>query len=151
MGAVFVRDTIYDAFMQGPGDRIEFFHGYTYSGHPVACAAGLATLDTYQEEDLFSRGAALAPYWAEALHDGLRDCPRVIDIRNLGLMGAIELEPLADQPGTRAFTAIREAFDAGILIRTTGDVIALSPPLIISRPQVDELIGKLRGVLKNLK
>jgi beta-alanine--pyruvate transaminase len=151
MGAVFVRDAIYDAFMQAaPGDRIELFHGYTYSGHPVASAAGLATLDTYKEEELFSRSVASAPYWAEALHDRLTDCPYVIDIRNLGLMGAIELEPLPGQPGLRASTAFRRAFDAGILVRTTGDVIALSPPLIISRPQIDELIDKLRTVLLNL-
>jgi beta-alanine--pyruvate transaminase len=151
MGAVFARDSIYDAFMQAaPADRIELFHGYTYSGHPVACAAGLATLDTYKEEELFSRSIATAPYWADALHDRLADCPHVIDIRNLGLMGAIELEPLAGQPGQRAFTAFRQVFDAGILIRTTGDVIALSPPLVISRPQIDELIDKLRVVLLNL-
>jgi beta-alanine--pyruvate transaminase len=151
MGAVFAREAIYDAFMQAaPADRIELFHGYTYSGHPVACAAGLATLDTYKEEELFSQGAALAPYWAAALHDRLSDCPHVIDIRNLGLMGAIELEPSPGQPGQRAFAAFRKAFDAGIMIRTTADVIALSPPLIISRSQIDELIDKLGTVLLNL-
>ena len=152
MGAVFAREGIYDAFMQAaPADRIELFHGYTYSGHPVACAAALATLDTYNEDELFSRSAALAPYWQAGLHDRLADCPHVIDIRNLGLMGAVELEPLPGQAGVRAFTAFRRAFDAGILIRTTADVIALSPPLIISRPQIDELIDKLRTVLLKLE
>jgi Adenosylmethionine-8-amino-7-oxononanoate aminotransferase len=151
MGAVFARDTIYEAFMQAaPADRIELFHGYTYSGHPVACAAGLATLDTYKEEELFSRSTAMAPYWADALHDRLSGCRHVIDIRNLGLMGAIELESRPGQPGQRAFAAFRKALDEGILIRTTGDVIALSPPLIISRPQIDEIIDKMGTVLLNL-
>ena len=112
-------------------------------------AAGLATLDTYREEGLFERAAALAPVWAEALH-GLRDCPHVIDIRNEGLIGAVELEPIAGQPTKRAFQAFLDAYDAGILIRTTGDIIALSPPLIISEAQIDELVGKLRGVLERL-
>jgi beta-alanine--pyruvate transaminase len=147
MGAVFVREAICDSFMQGAEDQIELFHGYTYSGHPVACAAGLAALDTYQEEDLFSRGKDLAPYWADAVHIGLKDCPYVVDVRTIGLMGAIELEPLPGRPAKRAFDVFRSAYEAGILIRTTGDVIALSPPLIISRAQVDELIGKLRNLL----
>ncbi len=147
MGAVFVKDAIYEAFMQGPPEAIEFFHGYTYSAHPVACAASLATLDTYQEEDLFARCASLAPYWRDALHNGLKDCPHVIDVRNEGLIGAIELDPIKGEPTKRAFKAFTDAFKAGLLIRTTGDIIALSPPLIISKSQIDELVDTLRKVL----
>ncbi|MEM8700939.1 MAG: aspartate aminotransferase family protein [Pseudomonadota bacterium] len=146
MGAVFCSSDIYQAFMTGPEHMIELFHGYTYSGHPVACAAALATLDTYDDEDLLTRAAGLARYWEDGLH-ALRDCPHVIDIRNLGLIGAVELEPIAGEPTKRAFSAFLKAYDDGILIRTTGDIIALSPPLIISKQQIDELFGKLRAVL----
>ncbi|MBO6512312.1 MAG: aminotransferase class III-fold pyridoxal phosphate-dependent enzyme, partial [Roseibium sp.] len=113
---------------------------------PVACAAALATLDTYDEEGLLTRAADLAQHWEDGLHS-LKDCPHVIDIRNLGLIGAIELEPIAGEPTKRAFSAFLKAYDDGILIRTTGDIIALSPPLIITREQIDELFGKLRSVL----
>jgi beta-alanine--pyruvate transaminase len=128
---------------------IELFHGYTYSGNPIASAAGIATLETYREEALFERAAAIAPYWEEALHS-LKGLPHVIDIRNMGLIGAVELDPIAGEPTKRAFSAFLTAYDRGILIRTTGDIIAMSPPLIIERPQIDELIGKLAGVLKML-
>ncbi|MET3660854.1 aspartate aminotransferase family protein [Aquamicrobium ahrensii] len=147
MGAVFVTKDVHDAFMNGPEHMIEFFHGYTYSGNPIASAAALATLDTYKEEGLLTRGAELAPYWEEALHS-LRDEPHVIDIRNIGLVGAIELEPIAGAPTKRAFQAFVEAFERGALIRTTGDIIALSPPLIISKGQIDELIDHVREVLR---
>jgi beta-alanine--pyruvate transaminase len=150
MGAVLTTGAIHDSFMTGPEHMIELFHGYTYSGNPIAAAAGIATLDTYREEGLFERAAALAPVWAEALHS-LRDCPRVIDVRNEGLIGAVELEPIAGQPTRRAFQAFLDAFEAGILIRTTGDIIALSPPLIIAEAQIAELIGKLRDVLGKLE
>jgi beta-alanine--pyruvate transaminase len=146
MGAVLVREEIYDAFMQGP-EGIELFHGYTYSGHPLACAAGNAALDIYKEEGLFARAAELAPYWEDALHQ-LRDLPNVIDIRNLGLVGAIELEPIAGSPTKRAVAAFRAAFDKGVLIRTTGDTIALSPPLIVEKSQIDQIAETLRTVLK---
>lgn len=146
MGAVFVRGDIYDAFMHGPEHLIEFAHGYTYSGNPVAAAAGLGTLDTYQEEGLLTRGANLADYWENALH-GLKGTRHVIDIRNCGLMGAIELDPIPGAPGKRAFDAFVAAFERGLLIRTTGDIIALSPPLIIEKPQIDEMIETLAGVL----
>jgi beta-alanine--pyruvate transaminase len=149
MGAVLTTGAIHDAFMTGPEHLIELFHGYTYSGNPVAAAAGLATLETYAEEDLFARTAGLAPYWQEALHS-LKGLPHVIDIRNEGLIGAVELEPIAGEPTRRAFRAFLDAYDAGILIRTTGDIIALSPPLIIERAQIDELIGKLGDVLRAL-
>jgi len=147
MGAVLVRDEIYDAFMKGP-DGIELFHGYTYSGHPLACAAGNAALDIYREEGLFTRGAELARYWEDALHQ-LRGLPHVIDIRNLGLVGAVELEPIAGSPTQRAVQAFRAAFDKGVLIRTTGDTIALSPPLIVEKGQIDEIADTLRKVLKS--
>ncbi|NBB50215.1 aminotransferase class III-fold pyridoxal phosphate-dependent enzyme [Rhizobium sp. CRIBSB] len=147
MGAVFVTAEIHDAFMQGPEHMIEFFHGYTYSGNPIASAAALGTLDTYRDENLLTRAAEIAPYWEEKLHS-LRDCPNVIDIRNLGLIGAIELKPIDGEPTKRAFNAFLEAYNDGLLIRTTGDIIALSPPLIITTEQIDELFDKLRKVLE---
>jgi beta-alanine--pyruvate transaminase len=148
MGAVLVTSEIHDAFMNGPEHMIEFMHGYTYSGNPVASAAALATLDTYKEEGLLTRAAELADYWADGLHS-LKDCPNVVDIRNTGLIGAIELEPIAGEPTKRAFTAFLKAYESGILIRTTGDIIAMSPPLIIEKHHIDELFGKLREILKN--
>jgi len=146
MGAVFVTKEIHDAFMTGPEHLIEFFHGYTYSGNPIASAAALATLDTYKEEGLLTRGAELAPYWEDALHS-LKDAPHVIDIRNIGLVGAIELKPIDGQPTKRAFSAFVKAFEKGVLIRTTGDIIALSPPLIIEKSQIDEIVDCVRDVL----
>ena len=147
MGAVFVKKEIHDAFMTGPEHMIELFHGYTYSGNPIACAAALGTLDTYKEEGLLTRGAELAPYWEDALHS-LKGEPHVIDIRNIGLIGAIELSPIAGSPTKRAFSAFVKAFENGALIRTTGDIIALSPPLIISKAEIDELIDQVRKVLR---
>ncbi len=150
MGAVLVTSEIHDAFMQGPEHVIEFMHGYTYSGNPVAAAAGLATLETYKDEGLLTRGAEIAKYWEDALHS-LKGLPHVIDIRNLGLIGAIELQPIDGAPTKRAFSAFVKAFEAGILIRTTGDIIAMSPPLIIEKAQIDTLIGTLSGILKDLE
>ena len=147
MGGVFVQGKIHDAFMNGPEHLIEFAHGYTYSGNPIACAAGIATLDTYAEEGLLTRGAELGAYWADALHS-LKGLPHVIDIRNLGLIGAVELEPIAGEPTKRAFSCFLDAFESNLLIRTTGDIIALSPPLIIEKSDIDELFGKLADVLK---
>jgi beta-alanine--pyruvate transaminase len=149
MGAVLATGAIHDAFMQGPEHMIELFHGYTYSGNPMASAAGLATLETYREEGLFARAAEMAPYWQEALHS-LKDARHVIDIRNMGLIGALELEPIAGEPTKRAFQAFLDAYEKGILIRTTGDIIAMSPPLIIEKAHVDQLIGTLRDVLEAL-
>ncbi|MGC9419752.1 MAG: aspartate aminotransferase family protein [Rhodovulum sp.] len=149
MGAVLTTAAIHDAFMQGPEHLIELFHGYTYSGNPIASAAGIATLQTYREEGLFENAAALAPYWEDALHS-LKGLPHVIDIRNMGLIGAVELEPIAGEPTKRAFTAFLDAYEKGLLIRTTGDIIALSPPLMIDKAQIDELFGKLGDVLKAL-
>lgn len=147
MGAVFARQGIYDAFMQGPEQTIELFHGYTYSGHPLACAAAAATLDTYEAEGLFEQARSLSPYWEAAVHS-LQDLPGVIDIRNLGLMAGIELAPHADNPGKRAYDALVNCFEAGLLIRVTGDIIALSPPLIIQRAQIDQIIDMLGNALK---
>ncbi|QJD15703.1 aspartate aminotransferase family protein [Paracoccus sanguinis] len=147
MGAVLTSAAIHDAFMQGPEHVIELFHGYTYSGNPIASAAGIATLDTYADDGLLTRAADLEAYWENALH-GLADHPHVVDIRNMGLIGAVELAPIDGQPGKRAFDAFLKAYEAGILIRVTGDIIALSPPLIISEAQIDELIGTLGQVLK---
>ena len=150
MGAVMVSAEIHDAFMNGPEHVIEFFHGYTYSGNPIASAAGLATLETYKDEGLLTRGAELAPKWESALHS-LKGLPHVIDIRNIGLVGAVELEPIAGQPTKRAFAAFLKAFEQGVLIRTTGDIIALSPPLIVSESQIDQIVTTLAGILKTLE
>jgi beta-alanine--pyruvate transaminase len=150
MGAVMVSAEIHNTFMQGPEHLIEFFHGYTYSGNPVASAAALATLDTYKEEGLLTRGAALAKAWEDALHS-LKGLPHVIDIRNIGLVGAIELEPIAGSPTKRAFSAFLKAYEQGLLVRTTGDIIALSPPLIISESQIGEIVSTLSGILKTLE
>jgi beta-alanine--pyruvate transaminase len=147
MGAVAASRQIYDAFMNGPEGAIELFHGYTYSAHPVACAAGLATQQIYRRDGLLTRAREVAGYWADAVHS-LKGLPHVIDLRNLGLIGAIELESIPGKPGARAFDTFVRAFEKGVLIRVTGDIIALSPPLIIERSHIDELFGKLADVLK---
>ncbi len=149
MGGVGVRKHIYDAFMTGPENMIELFHGYTYSGHPLAAAAALATLDTYKEEGLFERAAELSGYWEDAVH-ALKGLPHVIDLRNLGLIAGIELEPIPDKPTARAFDAFLKCYEKGLLIRTTGDIIAMSPPLIISKEQIDQIFDILSGVIKTL-
>lgn len=149
MGAVLITAEIHDAFMTGPEHMIELFHGYTYSGNPLASAAGIATLETYKEDGLFERANELAPYWENALHS-LKGLPYVIDLRNIGLIGAIELEPIAGEPTKRAFSAFIKAFERGLLIRTTGDIIALSPPLIINKSQIDEIFETLAAILKEL-
>jgi len=148
MGAVFVRDTLYEAFMQG-AEGIELFHGYTYSGHPLACAAGIATMDTYEEEGLLTRVGSFEKYWEDAAHS-LKGTRHVVDIRNCGLIAAIELEPRQGAPGRRAYEAFVKAFEGGILIRVTGDIIALSPPLIVEKPQIDRLFGHVREVLETV-
>jgi beta-alanine--pyruvate transaminase len=150
MGAVITTGAVHDAFMGGPEHMIELFHGYTYSGNPIASAAGIATLEVYKEQGLFERAAELAPYWADAVHS-LRGARHVIDVRNEGLIGAVELEGIPGEPTKRAFGAFLAAYEKGILIRTTGDIIAMSPPLIISKGQIDQLIGTLGEVLKGLE
>ena len=149
MGAVFAQDYIYDTFMTGPDNAIEFFHGYTYSGNPMACATALGVLDTYEEDGLLTRGAELADYWQQKAHS-LADLDLVIDVRNLGLIAGIELQPREGAPTARAFEAFLQAYDAGLLIRTTGDTIALSPPLIIEKDQIDFAFDTLRGIISNL-
>ena len=147
MGGVVVKKHIYDAFMQGPENLIEFAHGYTYSGHPIAAAAALATLDIYAKEDLFNRARTLAPYWEDAVH-GLKDLPNIVDLRNIGLVAGIELAPIAGKPGARAFDVYVKCFERGLLVRQTGDILALSPPLIVEKSQIDDMFGLLREVLK---
>ena len=147
MGAVIVKDGIHDAFMTGPEHLIEFAHGYTYSAHPLACAAGLGTLDTYAEEGLLTRATEMQDCFAQAVHS-LRGEPNVIDVRNIGLVGGIELSPLAGEPAKRAFNVFLDCYDKGLLIRTTGDTIALSPPLIIERSHIDQLVDTLRGAIR---
>lgn len=149
MGGVAVRHGIYESVVGHGGAGVEFFHGYTYSGHPLAAAAGLATLDLYKNEGLFERARELASYWEQALH-ALRGLPHVIDLRNCGLIGAIELEPRAGAPGARGYELFVDCFKRGALVRVTGDTIALSPPLIIERAQIDELFDVLRAGLKAL-
>ena len=147
MGAVAAKREIYETMLANADAPIELFHGYTYSGHPLACAAGLAALDTYTEERLFARAASLAPYWENALH-ALRGTRHVIDIRNLGLMGAIELEPRAGAAGARGQEIFKTCFDRGVLIRVTGDIVALSPPLIVEQAQIDHMTETIANVLK---
>jgi beta-alanine--pyruvate transaminase len=149
MGAVFIKDSIFEAFMQQGGEGIELFHGYTYSGHPLACAAGIATLETYEEEGLLTRAAGLAKHWEDAAH-ALKGAPHVADIRNCGLMAAIELEPRAGQPGKRGYEVFVKAFEAGVLIRVTGDTIALSPPLIVERAQIERLFDCVSTMLRSV-
>ena len=148
MGAVLVSDAVQDAFMHGPDNAIELFHGYTYSGHPLACAAALATLDTYAEEGLFEKAIELGDYWEDAIH-ALKGLPNVIDIRNYGLIGAIELSSRQGAPGTRGYDVFTRCFhDKGLLTRVTGDVIALSPPLILERSHIDRIFQTLADVIR---
>ncbi len=147
MGAVFAQRKIYDAFMQGPENAIELFHGYTYSAHPIACAAGLATLDIYQREGLLRRAASLAPRLESAVHS-LKGLPHVIDIRNYGLIGAVELEPRAGKPTTRAYDVFLKCFERGVLVRAAGEVIAVSPPLIVEEKQIDRIFEVLGQALR---
>ncbi len=149
MGAVIVSDKIYESAMENADAPIELFHGYTYSANPVSCAAALATLESYKQNDLFRRAALLSGPWEDQLHS-LKGLPNVIDIRNLGLVGAVELAPRDGAPGARGYDAMKRAWDAGIMIRVTGDIIALSPPLIISEPEITTLCQTLGEVLADL-
>ena len=149
MGAVFASRKIHDGLMQGSESQIELFHGYTYSGHPVACAAGIANLDIFKDEGLFTRASAVAELWRDAMHD-LRDCPHVQDIRTIGLIAGIELAPRAASPGSRAYDVFVDCFEKGLLIRVTGDIIALSPPLIVEPSHIDTIVSVLREALRNV-
>lgn len=146
MGAVFSHSKIYDTLAQGPAG-IELFHGYTYSGHPLACAASLASLKVFKEEKVLEHAQSMSAYWEDALHS-LKGLPHVIDLRNVGLIGAIELASIPGKVGARAMAVYKQAFAEGVLIRTTGDIIALSPPLILEKKHIDDLFGKLADILK---
>jgi beta-alanine--pyruvate transaminase len=150
MGAVFVRKGIYETFMSGPPGGIELFHGYTYSAHPVACAAALAALEIYQREELLTRASKLARTWEEAVHS-LRGLPHVIDVRNLGLMAGIELEPRPGAPSARGYDAFVGCFERGVLVRYTGDTLALSPPLIVEKEHIDRIFTTIAEVLKTVE
>ncbi len=149
MGAVFVADKIYDEFMNKPGGAIELFHGYTYSAHPLAVAACKATQEAYQQDGIFDRVRVMAPVFEDALHS-LKGEPGVIDVRNYGLMGAVELEPDEGAPGARAGRALQGAFDADVMIRVTGDTLAFSPPLIIEEQHIAQGVDTVRKVLRNI-
>jgi beta-alanine--pyruvate transaminase len=146
MGGVLVSQAVYDTFMQGP-DGIELFHGYTYSAHPVACAAGLATLDIYEREGLLTRARSLAKQWEEAAHS-LRGLPHVIDVRNYGLILGLELAGVSGKPGARAFEVFMKCFERGLLVRQAGDIIALSPPLVVEPAQIEQIFATLAEVLR---
>jgi beta-alanine--pyruvate transaminase len=148
MGGVLVSSDIYKAFMSGPAG-IEIFHGYTYSAHPLACAAGIATLDLYAAEGLFERAARMAPKLEDALHS-LKGTRHVIDIRNHGLVGAVELAPRPGAPGARAFEAYLKCYEKGVLVRQTADIIAIAPALIVEGAQIDQMVSTLREVLTAL-
>jgi beta-alanine--pyruvate transaminase len=147
MAGTIVRVPVYDAFMKGPEHAIELFHGYTYSAHPAACAAAIATLDVYTKEGLLTRAASLSPQWENAVHS-LRGLPHVIDIRNYGLIGAVELEPRAGKPAARGFEVFLKCFERGVMVRQTGDTIAMSPPLIIEQKQIERMVETLGAVIR---
>jgi beta-alanine--pyruvate transaminase len=147
MGAVAVHDGIYNAIVEGAPGGIEFFHGYTYSGHPLASAAAIASIDLQQSEDLPGRARAIEGYWEDAVHS-LNGRPNVIDLRNFGLIAGVELAPRADLPTDRAVRVFQRCFDHGVLVRTTGDIIALSPPLIVERKHIDRIFGVLDEAIR---
>ena len=147
MGAVAVKNSIHDTIVNGAPAGIEFFHGYTYSGHPLAAAAAVATMDVYENDKLFERAAKMAPHFEKAIH-GLRDLPNVVDIRNLGLVGGIELKPRDGKPGARGFEVFVKCFQKGVLVRCTGDILAFSPPLIVNEQQIDHLFGTVAEAIK---
>jgi beta-alanine--pyruvate transaminase len=150
MAGVLVRKGIYDAFMRGPEHVIELFHGYTYSAHPLACAAGIATLDVYRDEKLFERAAKLEGPWADAALS-LKGTPGVLDIRSLGLVAAIDLSSRPDAYGKRAYDSMERAFhEHGLMFRITGDTIALSPPLIVTEDQIGEIFDKVKTVIRQV-
>src|SRR4051812_16148069 len=148
-GAVFASRKIHDALMNGPEGTIELFHGYTYSAHPTACAAGLATLDIYKDEGLLTRGASMAEYWRDALHS-LKGLPNVVDIRNVGLMGAVEVAPRSEGVGARGYDVMVDCFNRGLYLRMSGDSFALSPPLIVEKSHIDDIVSILGDAIKRV-
>jgi len=149
MGAAIASSEVHDAILDATAQGIEFFHGYTYTAHPLAVAAALATLDTFVEEDLLVRSAGLESFWIEAIHS-LEGAPHVVDVRTLGLVAGIELQPMPGAPGERSMKLFQACFDKGLLVRSGTDIIALSPPLIISKQQIEEVVGRLRDLLPTL-
>ena len=147
MGGVLATGEIYDTFMTGPEGAIEFFHGYTYSGHPLAAAAACATLDVYEDEGLYERALSMEGYLEEGLHS-LKGEPHVIDVRNYGMIGAVEMEPIEGQPTARALQLFRHCFDNGVSVRTTGDTVAFAPPLIIEKSEIDQIVEAVRTALR---
>jgi beta-alanine--pyruvate transaminase len=147
MGAVLANGDIYDTFMTGPDEAIEFFHGYTYSGHPLAAAAGSAAMDVYTQEGLFDRAKSMEDTFADALHS-FKGEPNVIDVRNFGLIGAVELQPIDGEPTARAMSIFRKCYDDGVIIRTTGDTLAFSPPLIIDEAQIETVVETVRSAIR---
>ena len=147
MGAVFAHRKIHDALMSGPEAQIELFHGYTYSGHPAACAAGIATMEIYREEGLLTRAASLESHWQDRMHS-LAGLPHVIDVRTIGFIAGIELASRPGSPGARAYDIFVDCFEKGLLIRVTGDIIALSPPLIAEAKHIDEMTSRLGEALR---
>ncbi|KLK94609.1 omega amino acid--pyruvate aminotransferase [Microvirga vignae] len=149
MGGVILRDFVFDAFMAGPPEVIELFHGYTYSGHPLACAAGLAALDVYQDLGLFERTSVIAPMWEAALHS-LKSEPHVADIRNIGLLGVVELAPRAGEPGARGNLCAQTCYEDGVLVRASSDLIVLSPPLVIQEEQIEQTVDSIRRAIRQM-
>jgi beta-alanine--pyruvate transaminase len=147
MGGVFVRKTVYDGLLSGPENAIDLFHGYTYSAHPLACAAASAVLDIYKNDGLFQRSAELSKYWEDGVHS-LKGMAGVIDIRNLGLAAGIDLEPRAGAVGARGYDTFVKCFELGLLVRQGGDTLAMSPPLIIEKNQIDEIIDIVGKAIK---
>jgi beta-alanine--pyruvate transaminase len=152
LGGVICSDRIYDAMMgahgSAPGHAIEFFHGYTYSGHPVACAAALATLALFEQEQLFERAGQMAPVLGDAMHSALKGLPNVISIRSLGLAAAVELAPMAGMPGKRAFDVFMECFRRGVLVRNAGDNLVFAPPFIVEKSHIDTMVNVLADAIR---
>jgi len=149
MGGVIVSGKVYEAMMQGPDTAVELFHGYTYSAHPLACAAGLAALDVYQDLGLFERARRIAPFWEESAHR-LKGAPHVVDIRNIGLLAAIDLKPRDGAPGARGVECANRCYEDGVLIRAAGDTLMISPPLIITEEQIEQIFAAIRRALINI-
>ena len=154
LGGVVCRQHVYDAVMESnaksPAHAIEFMHGYTYSGHPVACAAAIATLNVLRDEDLFNRAAKMGKLLGDAMHGALKGLPNVIGIRTLGLAGAVELASVPGQPGKRAFDVFMECFHQGVLVRSAGDNLVLAPAYVVEPAQIDQMVGVLAGAIKKV-
>jgi beta-alanine--pyruvate transaminase len=149
MGGVLVKEAIYRTFVEATAGGVELFHGYTYSGHPMASAAAVATLDLYRDESLFARAQAMAPYFEEALHS-LQGAPNVIDIRNLGLIGVVEVAARDGKVGARGFDVFLDCFQNGVMVRPAGDALAFSPPLVVEKAHVDRMVETLGAAIRRV-